>query len=687
MLLKRPSGKAETGRSARLEPGQGRQRHLLEFGSSLSCTSALPETSASSSLAPSEPASRNTPIQELWVDKYAPRCGSDLAMHKKKVDEVRDWLRQADTLLQLGLPPTPRLLVLSGPPGSGKSTILRVLAEEMQFELCEWTEPRAQAWSRPRSEDERTPLAAQISYESRVSQFESFLHSSLRTLSLCVGNSVSSSSGTRRRLVLLDEMASANSGGSFGGASTLEQQQALLRRALPRARFPIALVLTVSSDATGSVHKQLEQLGCSESSLQHLITHIQVNPVAETFLSKALRHICTQERLGVTAEEISDVAIRSNGDLRSALHTLQFACIGVERELMGNPRLKRSRGSRASGTGNSSTSCVPMSKSSSKEETGLRRVQGNDRDRFLDLFQAIGKILHRPAKCAKQGVEMLLTSRAAHGSNDSLPECSTNFLETGCSRGGAAAMGTPADSFVPELVLQSSYLDEGTSAAFLHQNYLAFFEDINDVADASAHLSDAALLVHAHRRRPWQTPLLPYVASLASRGVTTCNRQPAPSKFTQVSKPQLFTVERTITDRRERATAAFRPTSDGTSQATCSFASCSSAGSNLVAEVLPFVEIIVRLEESKVSSFDGRQEPVTGTGRDWGSLQPFLAFMSNAQRQSLLELTAFGQSQSHTALALQRFSQAQLKPAASRFPRAAALPKVPLLIDDEIEEV
>ena len=126
--------------------------------------------------------------------------------------------------------------------------------------------------------------------------------------------------------------------------------------------------------------------------------------------------------------------------------------------------------------------------------------------------------------------------------------------------------------------VQSSYLDEGTSAAFLHQNYLAFFEDINDVADASAHLSDAALLVHAHRRRPWQTPLLPYVASLASRGVTTCNRQPAPSKFTQVSKPQLFTVERTITDRRERATAAFRPTSDGTSQATCSFASCSSAG-------------------------------------------------------------------------------------------------------------
>ena len=89
----------------------------------------------------------------LWIDKYAPQTSKDLAIHKKKVDEVREWLQRADTALQLGLPPTPRLLVLTGPAGSGKSAVLRVLADELGFETCEWVEPRAA--SRWQDEDER----------------------------------------------------------------------------------------------------------------------------------------------------------------------------------------------------------------------------------------------------------------------------------------------------------------------------------------------------------------------------------------------------------------------------------------------------------------------------------------------------------------------------------------------------
>ena len=70
-------------------------------------------------------------------------------MHKKKVEEVRDWLKRADASLQLGLTPTPRMLVLSGPTGSGKSAMLQVLAQELQFEVCEWLEPRSEAFNLP----------------------------------------------------------------------------------------------------------------------------------------------------------------------------------------------------------------------------------------------------------------------------------------------------------------------------------------------------------------------------------------------------------------------------------------------------------------------------------------------------------------------------------------------------------
>ena len=107
---------------------------------SSAASSSLPSAAGPSAAPASTPAAA-----ALWVDKHAPRSSGDLAVHKKKVEEVRDWLKRADASLQLGLTPTPRMLVLSGPTGSGKSAILQVLAQELQFEVCEWLEPRSEA--------------------------------------------------------------------------------------------------------------------------------------------------------------------------------------------------------------------------------------------------------------------------------------------------------------------------------------------------------------------------------------------------------------------------------------------------------------------------------------------------------------------------------------------------------------
>ena len=108
---------------------QPQQRGLLEFSSARSA--AAGPSSAAPAPAPPPPPQIS---EALWVDKHAPRTSADLAIHKKKVEEVRDWLKLADASLQLGLPPTPRMLVLSGPTGSGKSAMLRVLADELHFE-------------------------------------------------------------------------------------------------------------------------------------------------------------------------------------------------------------------------------------------------------------------------------------------------------------------------------------------------------------------------------------------------------------------------------------------------------------------------------------------------------------------------------------------------------------------------
>ena len=202
---------------------------------SSAASSSLP-SAAGPSLAPA-----STPAAAaLWVDKHAPRSSGDLAVHKKKVEEVRDWLKRADASLQLGLTPTPRMLVLSGPTGSGKSAMLQVLAQELQFEVCEWLEPRSEAFL-----PFQPGMEQSAPYESRMKQFATFLQSSLRTLSLCVGPSASNaaaapSQGMRRRLVLLDELPNT-AGGGERSAELARQLQVLLRRALLVARFPMVL--------------------------------------------------------------------------------------------------------------------------------------------------------------------------------------------------------------------------------------------------------------------------------------------------------------------------------------------------------------------------------------------------------------------------------------------------------------
>ena len=82
----------------------------------------------------------------LLVDRHAPTHAQDLATHPKKVDELRTWLRRADAALQLHLAPTPRMILLTGPPGCGKSATLRVLASELGYELVEWLEGRSTRW-------------------------------------------------------------------------------------------------------------------------------------------------------------------------------------------------------------------------------------------------------------------------------------------------------------------------------------------------------------------------------------------------------------------------------------------------------------------------------------------------------------------------------------------------------------
>ncbi|KAJ1565753.1 Cell cycle checkpoint protein rad17 [Nowakowskiella sp. JEL0078] len=74
---------------------------------------------------------------DLWVDKYKPTSENELAIHRKKLQEVKTWLISAFSSGNK----KDKLLVLTGPTGSGKTAVIEVLSKELNFEVVQWINP------------------------------------------------------------------------------------------------------------------------------------------------------------------------------------------------------------------------------------------------------------------------------------------------------------------------------------------------------------------------------------------------------------------------------------------------------------------------------------------------------------------------------------------------------------------
>ncbi|XP_067425285.1 cell cycle checkpoint protein RAD17 [Emydura macquarii macquarii] len=455
---------------------------------------------------------QNQSQNEPWVDKYKPGTQNELAVHKKKIEEVETWLKTH--IFQREPKQDGSVLVLTGPPGCGKTATVQILAKELNVHVQEWINPVSLDF---RKEDFKDAFNYESSSQMLPSQaqtalFQDFL---LRANKYNKLQMLGESTEADDKLILIEDMPNQ----FYRDPDSLHE---ILRKFVRTSRCPLVFIL--SDSLRGDSNQRL--LFPKEIQEELCISNISFNPVAPTMMMKVLNRIATAEAsmnaekfvvLDKTSLEL--ICKGCSGDIRSAINSLQFSSLkeySSENNLWSRKK------------GNSTLKCNTEGSRTKKKKKADKTLENQEiqaiggKDASIFLFHALGKILY----CKREPV-----------SDSEVPRLPSHLSEY------------ERDTLLvqPEDVLEKSHMPGDLFNLYLHQNYVDFFTDIDDLVRASEYLSTADFLCSNWNSRP---TLREYSASVATRGVIHSNTARAFAHcqggmgFRPFHKPQWFLINK-----------------------------------------------------------------------------------------------------------------------------------------------
>lgn len=201
----------------------------------------------------------------LWTDKYRPQNLDEVVGNNKEKKIILDWIKNWKS----GNPQEPLLLV--GPPGIGKTTLAQVIAKE----FSEYVELNA---SDKRSHD---------------------------IIKSTLGESSTSRSlfGDEYKLIILDEVDGIHGTNDRGGVKAIGE-------IIKSSKHPLILI------ANDFYSKRL-------TSLKTKCTVLKMAKIRSPSINKLLREITQKEDVKVNPAALKELSKKANGDMRSAINTLQ----------------------------------------------------------------------------------------------------------------------------------------------------------------------------------------------------------------------------------------------------------------------------------------------------------------------------------------------------------------------------
>ena len=393
-----------------------------------------------------------TPDQRPWSERFGPISLGELAVHNRKVADVRRWLEdvRSGRLRQ-------RLLILKGPAGSGKTTTLRLLAKDMKCELLEWRNPTGS-------------LGAAQGFQSASAQFDEFMGRGGKFGQLDLddddenpsppGNANGKVHDDTRKIIVIEEFPntfarSSTALTSFRNtileflATNTPSLSGFGHQASQDSITPIVMIisetlLTTTSASADSftVHRLL-----GPEIIRHPGTGIiEFNPVAPTILATALELIVQKEARKSGRKRTPGPLVLKRlgeiGDIRSAISSLEFLCLKGDSDTDWGSRVTFTKPKRGGKTS------VALTKS---ESESLELV--SQREATLGIFHAVGKIVYNKRE------DTPMDPGTPEGKAEKLPD----FLAS-CSRPKRSEVNV--DSLIDE-----TGTDTNTFISALHENY------------------------------------------------------------------------------------------------------------------------------------------------------------------------------------------------------------------------